>query len=323
MPIKIRAMQKKSSRKFLTASEAIYHKTSMQKMNRIKRHYYLKDAGLDVVEITDHPFYDLMRTPNPIDVRFTFMYATAMRIELSGMCGWYKVRGKNGLPMEIWPLPITWTGELKPVPDTKTIIAGYLYMDGNIRETFRLDEILFFKLPHLKGPWEGMSAIKSQMYPYSIDDQQQKQVYNIFKNQAMFGNVFSTDKDLQTQQISDIHAQLQATYQGAKNAGKALVLHSGLKQDKGLQTSFRDLMLDVVNENVRDKMLSSHSISPSNVGMTKSSNRANMESAQESFYTDCITPRLMLIEEHIEQKLLTEYDDGFTCDFELPTFKDV
>ena len=322
LPIKIRAMQKKSSRKFLTASEAIYHKTSMQKMNRIKRHYYLKDAGLDVVEITDHPFYDLMRTPNPIDVRFTFMYATAMRIELSGMCGWYKVRGKNGLPMEIWPLPLTWTGELKPVPDTKTIIAGYLYMDGNIRETFRLDEILFFKLPHLKGPWEGMSAIKSQMYPYSIDDQQQKQVYNIFKNQAMFGNVFSTDKDLQTQQISDIHAQLQATYQGAKNAGKALVLHSGLKQDKGLQTSFRDLMLDVVNENVRDKMLSSHSISPSNVGMTKSSNRANMESAQESFYTDCITPRLMLIEEHIEQKLLTEYDDGFTCDFELPTFED-
>ena len=322
LPIKIRAMQKKSSRKFLPASEAVYHKTSMQKMDRIKKHYYLKDAGIEVVEITDHPFYDLMRTPNPVDVRFTFMYATAMRLELAGMCGWYKVRGKNGLPMELWPLPLTWTGELKPVPDTKTIIAGYLYLDGNIRETFKLDEILFFKLPHLKGPWEGMSAIKSQMYPYSIDDQQQKQVYNIFKNQAMFGNVFSTDKDLQTQQITDIHAQLSATYQGAKNAGKALVLHSGLKQGKGLQTSFRDLMLDVVNENVRDKMLSSHSISPSNVGMTKSSNRANMESAQESFYTDCITPRLMLIEEHIEQKLLTEYDDGFTCDFELPAFED-
>jgi len=321
LPIIIRAMQKKSSRKFCTYAEAKYHKTTMAKMNRVKRFYYMKDAGLSIVEITDHPFYDLMRTPNAIDVRFTFMYATAMRIELAGTCGWYKVYGKDNLPIELWPLPLTWTGELKPVPDTQTIIGGYLYMDGNIRETFKLNEILYIRLPHLKGPWEGMSAIKSQMYPYSIDDQQQKQMYNIFKNQAMFGNVFATDKDLVKTQIDAIHEQLASTYQGAKNAGKALVLHSGLKQEKGLQTTFRDLMVDVINENVRDKMLSSHAISPSNVGMTKSSNRANMESAQESFYTDCITPRIMLIEEHIEQKLLPEYDDGFTCDFEIPAFE--
>jgi HK97 family phage portal protein len=322
LPLKLKAMQKKSSRKFLSYGEAKYLKNAMGKLSPVQKYGYLKEQGVDVVEITDHRFNDMMLKPNHTDVRFTFMYSTAMRIELAGTCGWYKVLDKFGLPIELWTLPLTWTGELKPIPDQKLIIGGYLYIDGNIRETFKLDEVVFFKLPHLKGPWEGMSAIKSQMYPYSIDDQQQKQTYNVFKNNSMFGNVFSTEQSLTSRQVTELKELMQDTYQGAKNAGKPLFLHSGLSQDKGLQTSFRDLMLNEINKNVRDKMLSAHALSPTNLGMIDSANRANMEASQESFYVDCIKPRVMLIEEYIEQCLLPMFDDGFTCDFELPVFED-
>jgi hypothetical protein len=58
------------------------------------------------------------------------------------------------------------------------------------------------------------------------------------------------------------------------------------------------------------------------VGLIDDVNRATMEVIQETFITQCIKPRLMMVEEYIEAFMLPRWDERLTCDFELPQFSE-
>jgi len=282
---------------------------------------YTKGNGLEKVEVFDHPFLDLMIRPNHLEPRISFWYALATRLELAGSVGILKVRDRLKIPRELWYLPQTWTGEFKPIPDSKLAIKGYMYVDGNIMNQYELDEIIWVRWPHPKGPFEGMSAIKAQIYPYNIDYYLQQMQYKFFTNSAAFGNVFTTDKDLTAAQITDLQAQMSSTYQNAKNAGKALFLGNGFKQDRPISWSSRDMMIDTVEKMMRDRLMSAYDVSAGKIGLTEHQNKANLDTVNDNYMMECIRPRTLLIEEYFEQFLLPDYDDRLVCDFDLPIFK--
>lgn len=286
--------------------------------DRLERKMYLKEMQVEKEPVTSHPWLDLMSRPNNVTVRYTLWYDTLVKMELGGACGWYMPRNSLGIPGEIYVLPLTSTAKLKPIPDSVHIIGGYEYEDGTVRQTFATDEIMYMRYPSPKSPLEGMSALKAQTYPYSVDDYIEKLQYYMFKNRAVPGLNLHTDAQLKGQQIEDIKTQIQSTFEGAKNAGKLFVTHSGLKIGEPLTQSFADLLLNDVSTEQQDKLLAAFDVPAGLVGLVKDVNRANMEALKESFYGETIRSKTMLIEEHIEAFMLPLYDERLTCDFRLP-----
>jgi HK97 family phage portal protein len=284
-----------------------------------ERRQWLKSAGLRREQVTEHPFLELLAKPNHLETRFMLWYNMMLRLELAGKCGVYLVPDRLGIPREMWVLPLTKSGVLKPIPDAKNVIGGFVYQDGGKREAFSMDEILFLRYPHPDSPFEGMSPLRAQTYPYDIDSFLEKHQYYLLKNRMHYGNVLGTEQNLKQSQVNTIKADLANQFRSVENTGKALILHSGLTlQDGKLGSTMKDLMVKEVEEFARDKLLSSYGVGAGKLGLVKDVNRANMEALNETFNAETIRPKVMMIEEMFETFVLPRYDEALTMDFNLP-----
>jgi len=298
------------------------HKIMIQTFNKkIDQTDYLKSVGIEKEEITDHAFLDLIYHPNNIDTRFNFWYNIMIRMELAGACGIYMVKNGLGLPQEMWTLPLTKYGELRPIADKKIVISGYNYVDGDIIQKFTPEEILYLRYPNPSSPYEGMSPLMAQTYPYDIDFFLGQQQVALFKNRGVPGITLGTDQQLSQDQVGELKQLLDEGYAGAVKAGKPLVLHSGLKGDKSLTQTGRDFMIAEVAKYAKDKLISAYDVSPAKI-TGDAVNRSVMEVLDESYMLECIKPKAMMIEETFEMFVLPLYDVGLTLDFELPEHRD-
>jgi len=283
-----------------------------------------KDHGIKRVEIDDHPFLDLINAPNEDTVRYNFWRMLAIHLELNGAVGIYKAKPDAfGNPQRLHILPATWTGQFKPIPETNgtRLIKGYRLLDQNINTDFTTEEIIWIHYTSLRNPFEGMSALKAQLYAFNMDQYLAQQITAFYKNGAMFSNVFETEQILTQKQYDQVALQLQQ-YQGAKNAGQKFILHSGLKMAKPLTSTARDAMIDEIERMARDKMLSAHDMSAGKIGLTEHQNRSNLEVVDMGFFNEAIKPRAMLITEYFDQYLVHQYDPALDFEFDYPHFQD-
>jgi len=285
------------------------------------RDMLVREKGLRKEEILDHPWIDLNQRPNPVSTRFTFWYDTLARLELLGSCGWYLPMNRLGLPGEVWPLPLTKSASLVPVVDGFARVQGWKYRDGQVNETIPPEELVFLRYPHPGSPFKGMSPLLAQTYPYDIDLYMMQRQKALFENQAIPGLNLHTDQQLQPDQAKELMDFLDMQFTGVKKSGKNLVTHSGLKANQ-LSVTNRDAMVGEVARQSREKILTGYSLSEGIIGLVRDVNRANMEGLTEMFVRGCLLPKTMLIEEHIETFLLPRYDEGLSCDFELPDLED-
>jgi HK97 family phage portal protein len=282
--------------------------------------YYLKQVGVEREQIFEHTFLTLINRPNPIMTRFTLWYETIVRLEIGGSCGWYLPMNGLRLPGRIWPLPLTKTASLKPRVEPTMDITAWEYRDGSVTEIFLPEEVILHKYPHPAGPFQGMSPLMAQTYPYEIDEFLMQQQKALFENMAVLGHNLTTDQNLSTEQVKELKEMLRE-YAGTHQSGQSMVLHSGLKVDKMGMTT-REAMINVVAQFAREKLITSFDLSEGKLGLVRDVNRANMEALNETYVAECLRPKTMLIEENLESFLLPRYDEGLTCDFDLPDVQD-
>jgi HK97 family phage portal protein len=286
-------------------------------------HKMEKEHGVKRIEVENHPFLDLVNAPVPGDVRYNFWRMLCIHLELDGSVGVYMAKPDAfGHPTELHILPATWTGQFKPIPanDGVNIIRGYHLLDQDLSTDFTTEEIIWLRYTSLRNPFEGMSALKAQLYAFNLDQYLNQQTIAFYKNGAMFSNMFETDQVLTKTQVAQINGEMSG-YKGAKNAGQNFLLHSGLKTTKNLTQTAREAMIDEVQKMARDKMLSAHDMSPTKIGLTEHVNRSNSEVADMSFFNEAIKPRAMLITEFFEP-LVHSYDENLDFEFDYPHFQD-
>jgi len=286
-------------------------------MDKPEQKYFLKQMGMEREEITDHIFLDLIHKPNAFMTRFMLWYETLVRLELGGMCGWYLPPNRLKVPQEIWPLPLTKYAALKPKVSTDLRLEYWDYTDAEVKRRFEPDEILLMKYPHPASPFMAMSPLMAQTYPYDLDLFLMQQQRGLFQNMAVPGLQLTTEQKMTKPQIKEFKDYIDETYGGALKSGGTMVFHSGLKADK-LGITGREAMLDKVAQFAREKLITSFDLSEGKIGLVRDVNRANMEALNETFILECLKPKCMLIEEVLETFLLPRYDQGLTCDFELP-----
>jgi phage portal protein BeeE len=282
-----------------------------------ERAYALKQLGVEKQEIESHPFLDIMHRPNAIMSRMALWYETILRMELSGLCGWYLPKNGLGLPGEIWPLPLTKYAELKAVPLPTMGIKEWLYKDGSVQKTFLPEEILSIKYPNPASPYLGFSPLMAQQYPYDIEMFLMQQQRALFQKRGIPGLHFHTDQPFTADRVKEIVEQIRDQWGAAAESGRPLITHSGLKADKA-GWSNKDAMVDEIGKYTREKIITSFDLSEAKLGLEVPSNRANMEVLDETFVKECIAPKCTLIEEQINTFLLPRYDRGLFVEFDLP-----
>jgi phage portal protein BeeE len=286
-----------------------------------EKRYILKQLDYEREEITDHIFLDLIRKPNSFMTRFMLWYESMIRLELGGFCGWYIPPNKLGLPSEIWPLPLTKNAIIRPKVSSDLQLEYWDYQDGDVRRQFPPNDVLPIKYPNPASPFHSMSPLMAQTYPYDIDLFLMQQQRGLLANMAVPGLHLTTDQKLVKDQIDELKALIEEQYVGPTRTGKTLITHSGLKAEKLGQTG-REMVIQEVARGAREKLITSYDLSEGKLGLVRDVNRANMEALNETFINECLRPKCMMIEEILEVFLLPRYDDGLTCDFELPDFED-
>lgn len=285
--------------------------------NRRIEYFITKDAEIE--EIEEHPFIDLMRSVNPQRNEFDLKNETQLFLELTGNSYWYLVpsglRGERGnIPAEIWVLP---ANRIKIIPDRQMYIKGYLFRQKGIGEPifFSTDEVVHFRFPNPMDMLYGIGPLQGAANAVDVNQYMRDYEIGLLKNRARPDIVIKLPEGqtMTEKQRERFWSLWRQRYGGLRNVGKPGILEGGM-DIKELTFSPRELNFLVGRKLTKNEICNIFGIPLAKVE-TESVNRANMETSEVMYQRDTISPRLRLLEQKINERILPIYGDNLFCAF--------
>lgn len=279
----------------------ISRRTAAMKMRLVLE----RPTKTETERVLAHPFLDLIRRPNQFMSWRHFAELHQIFLDLTGNSYWYVVSDQMGVPRELWPLPpdCVW-----PVPHPDNYLAGYLYYPPGVGEPIRfgLNDIVHFKYPNPRSFYLGASPIKAAAYAYDINLYTHVYERSFFKEGARFDFALQTDHDLTDEQIARVYKVWMKSHQGVDKAWRPAVLSGGLKAVplNGLNKDFEFASLA---KWTKDEILGIYHTPEAMLGHGEQVNRASTDAFEVIFNRNAIEPRMGLLEEGLEDNLLTRY----------------
>ncbi|MBW2060933.1 MAG: phage portal protein [Deltaproteobacteria bacterium] len=276
----------------------------------------LKDwirKGLDIEEVEEHPFLNLMKNVNSFIGRFTLLETTELFLELTGNAYWYVISNALGLPAEIWLIPSQHTSI---VGSKDHFISGYTYRLASEEVTLSPEEVVHFKFPNPANMRYGRSPLMAVVDTYNIFENMQTFENALFSNMARPEGVLTTDQTLGKAEIETLREMWSERYGGVKKAGKIAVLAAGLKY-QNITMSPRELSFLAGRKMGREEICAAFGVPLSKV-TAENVNLANAKVGEEQYQRDTIRPRLWRIEEKINESLMPRYAPNIFVAFDDP-----
>lgn len=280
----------------------------------------MRDGIKDLEEITEHPFNDLIKNVNPFFNKFELMSLLVIFLDLTGNAYWWIIKDQLGVPRAIWNIPSHW---MRIVPSQDKFISGYVMSVPNnpVPVPFDESDIIHFKYPSPFSLFYGMSPTLAAYYGIDLNNESKTWGINYFKNNAQPAGILTTDNLINEIQHKRLTEMWNSRYQGSENAGKMAILHSGLKYQQ-MGNSLKEMKFEETARGIRDEILAMYGVPASKLGLVEDVNRANAEANDYTFAKETILPRLMLIEEKLNEKLAPLYDEKLIIKFENPVPED-
>lgn len=293
----------------------------------IKWEVYKKRPGADgkKIQLTEHPLLTLMDRPNPMMGRSQFFEAIVAYLTIAGN-SYIESAGPtiNGAPTELWPMR---PDLIKIVPSKLGYPQQYVFTANGVAKTFDCD---FFRgiqpVLHLKtfNPldiWYGLSPMESALL--NIDQMNAANKWNLalMQNSASPSGVLaveSTDAN-PTGSLSDetfrrLKEEFASSYQGARNAGKPMLLEGGLKW-QAISLSPKELeWLQGKEVTVKD-ICNVFGVPVMMLGFGDTT-YANYGEARLAFYEDTIIPLLSFLETELNNWLVPKFGNDIVLEYD-------
>jgi len=285
--------------------------------NEIKIYNKVIKAGETTLEeITEHVFLDLMNTVNPFFNKFELWVLTTIFLELTGNAYWWIVSDALGIPREIWSIPSNW---VKVIPSKQQFIVGYTVQPPGEPTPipFQERDLIHFKYPSPFDMHYGTGPLVAAQYGVDLNNHLKTRGINYLMNDAQPGGVLTTEDSLTEEQFGRLLKQWNRKHKGAENAGKMAILERGLKYMK-VGEGLGEMKFNDINKSIRDEILAIFGVPASKLGLVEDVNRANAEANDYTYQKETIEPRLMLIEQKLNEKMMPRYDTGLVCKFVSP-----
>jgi len=284
----------KETKKFLYSKE----------MGHLDR--YLRKA-IEVEEVLEHPFIELMKNVNPFMNEFELKEMTCLNQELTGNNYWYLLPDGMGLPIQVWIVP---PDKMKIIPSKEEFIKGYLYKNGLNEVAFDKLEIVHYKYPSPTSVYYGMSPISAVTHAYNINENMNIYENSLFSNMARPDGILTTDQPINPDEQIRMGNEWNQRYSGVKKTGKTAILANGLKYQQ-ITISPRELSFLSGRKVTKEEIANAYGQSVAL--FDKDANRANSDAAIYMFMKDSISPRHRRYEQKINEQILPRYDERLFC----------
>jgi HK97 family phage portal protein len=273
-------------------------------------------TAFDIVEVTDHNFFQLMKNVNSFANNFDLLEMINIHLELVGNAYLYVLKNKLDVPVELWVIP---PDRIKPIADPKFFIAGYEYEYGMTKFTFKEEDVIHFKMPNPNSSYVGLSPLQAGLGAYNLNENMTMYNSSLFVNQGRPSGFFTTDDSLDEQDFSRLKEELVTTYAGMNQAGKIGLLDNGLSFEQ-LNLNPTEMSYIESRKIVKEELLN---LFGQTLAMwSENPNRSNSEQAERSYLRRTIRPRCIRIAEKLNEKLLPMFDPSLFIAFDDPSSDD-
>jgi phage portal protein BeeE len=202
----------------------------------------------------DHPISKLFDSPNALTSKQEFLYQYEMQLRTTGGVVIWDVRNQDGMPVEMYILPMAWLSYQIPTTDYPLGLwkvysprGMYNYFrNNNLANGFMIDvrETFIPKYSHPLYPGEPLSPLTQCAQIIDIAEKSEEAVVAALQNSIRPSMIISLVGDPPQSVMDETLARLKERKAGAHNTGEALVVGSETKTEI---ISTRMAELDAVN----------------------------------------------------------------------------
>jgi HK97 family phage portal protein len=279
-----------------------------------RRRYSTSDVGDDQrTEVVQHAALSLWQKPNDFMSGFEFREGAQQHEELTGETIWVLNREVTSFPTSMWYVR---PDRMEPVPSPDDYLVGWIYTGPDGQQIpLKLDEVICEKLPDPLDPFRGAGPVASilpniQQQRYATEYQR-----NLFINGADPGGVITVPVKLSEPDFDEMVDRWRESHQGVARAGRVGVLEQGATWANGGMSN-KDLEYGNLRLANRDEIREAWRMHKALLGTVEDVNRANAQTAEETFSSQLQIPRLERRRETLNFKLLPMFSDP-TVEFDF------
>ena len=275
--------------------------------------YRINEASGKEEEVTQHPFLNLMKNPNPL---FEMTSGAVWRLfqiylDLKGEGYFIYEFDAAGRPVELWPLPPNWV--------QRTPYLGYPFYeikstDGLVRQ-IPVDDVFCMKNLNPLDPYKrGLGPAEALADEIETDEYAAKFQKKFFYNDATPSTLVSMPGSTKPQR-ERFREEWNARFRGPFNSHGIATVDGEVVVTK-LAENMRDMDMMQGRIFLRDAALEHFGVPREIMGITENSNRATADAAQYIYAQNVQKPRLDRREEAINKQILPFYGENLVWHFD-------
>ncbi|MGY6409709.1 MAG: phage portal protein [Alkalilacustris sp.] len=246
-----------------------------------------------------HPMLGLMRQPNPVQGRADFLEALYAQLLLSGNAYVEAVSEEDApslaLPVE---LHILRSDRMRVLPGPDGWPQAYEYAVGNRKHRFdmtgELAPVCHIRSFHPLDDHYGLSPLEAAATALEVHNAASRWSQALLENAARpSGAIVYTGADgsggLSADQYDRLVAEIEANHQGARNAGRPMLLEGGLDW-KQMGFSPSDMEFHRTKEAAAREIAMAFGVPPMLLGVPGDATYANYQEANRAFYRLTVVP---------------------------------
>lgn len=302
------------------SAQGKFNTKSVTGLNLERRHAYIKRNIKNKVltEIETHPFLDLLTFGNDLLLGKTVIQLTAQYLDLVGEAFLVIERNtKTGIPVGLWPMPPIWVGNMpSPANPYYTI-----YNEKGSPIEIPITDVIAIKDPNPTNPYgRGTGLVKSMGDDIEIEEYSARHLKAFFYNRARPDVIISGD-NIGRDDTERLEQKWLAKHAGVMNQFKPLFFSRKIDVTQFTQNMEQQQMVQI-RKAERDNVLNGFGVPPEILGITTTSNRSTISSADLFWNKHVIAPRCEFIRATFQRWLLPQFDDRLILDFESPISED-
>jgi HK97 family phage portal protein len=268
--------------------------------------------GVERERLADHPILRLLKRPNPLQSGHELFEAVYGYLLIAGNSYLEAVGPESKPPRELYSLR---PDRMKVIAGPKGLPLGYRFeVEGRARE-WRVDPlsgragVLHLKTFNPLDDWYGLSPIEA--CAFSIDQHNEAGKWNqaLLQNGARPSGALVFEGELSDEQWAHLRDEFAEKYEGAKNAGRPLLLEGGLKWE-AMGHSPKDMdFINAKHTAARDIAIA-FGVPPQLLGIPGDNTYSNFREARLALWENTIAPLVAHVAEELNNWLAPAFGQG-------------
>ena len=239
--------------------------------------------------VVEHPVLSLLSRPNAEQGRAELMEALVAQLLLTGD-GYVEAVGDGGLPVELHVLR---SDRMAVVPGADGWPVGYDYRVGGRKLRFAAETVCHVRAFHPQDDHHGLSPMQAAAAAVDVHNAASRWSKALLDNAARpSGAIVNNAKEgasLTGEQFDRLQAEMEAFHQGARNAGRPMLLDGGLDW-KPMGFSPSDMEFQETKRDAAREIATAFGVPPMMLGIPGEATYANYAEANRAFYRLTVLP---------------------------------